>query len=224
MDVHLIDKARLIILYGEKVLGFYVKVYVLGDNREHSVKLSNFINSTGRTAIMSEEVPSDYSDLVEDMLHDGDKEFDLTVVISRQPVETCIEANRNERFRAAMCRNLKEAAMAKAARTNVLVLDGNDFRYDETSDIVGAWLGSHEQRRAEEEEEVREAKPVHHEDVFKHLLSFAERKPEHKKHKKAEREKDEEVEEAGQEEEEEEGPKPKGGGIVKSIKYTFGIE
>ena len=58
-----------------------MKIYVIGDDREAVVKLSNFVNSSGDTALMSQDVPLNYTELVEDMLDDKNHDFDLTVAI-----------------------------------------------------------------------------------------------------------------------------------------------
>jgi ribose 5-phosphate isomerase RpiB len=195
-----------------------MKVYVLGDDRERVVRLSNFINSTGGTAIMSEHVPSDYSELVEDMLGGDNRDFDLIVAISKQPIETSIEANRSGKLRAVVCRNPKEAAMARKAHTNVIVLDRNDFEDEDAGDIVEAWLGAPEQRATAEDAHAIRQNPIRqgqHTNVLGQLFSFANQKTVRKKRRSAER---------TEEEDQDEIPKPKGKGIIKNIKYTFGIE
>jgi ribose 5-phosphate isomerase RpiB len=190
-----------------------MKVYVLGDDRDRVVRLSNFINSTGGTAIMSEHVPADYNELVEDMLGGDNRDFDLTVAISKQPIETSIEANRSGKLRAVVCRDPQEAAMARKAHTNVIVLDRNGFEEEDAGDIVEAWLGASEQRATAED--ARAIKQTRHTDMLGQLFSFANRKTARKKRKSTERIEDDDQDEI---------PKPKGKGIIKNIKYTFGIE
>ena len=192
-----------------------MKVYVLGDDRESVIRLSNFINSAGSTAIISETVSSDYTALVEDLLDDKGRHTDLAVVISKQPIEASIEANRSGKFRAVVCRNKREAAKARKAHANVIVLDRGDLEDDGGGDIIEGWLGAEE--RGTEDEEVPEPKQANRPDTLKHLFSFANRKPARKKRNNTEREEEEEPED-------EEIPKPKGKGIIDNIKYTFGIE
>ena len=202
-----------------------MKVYVIGDDQEHAVRLCNFINSTGGTAILSEDVPSDYGELVDDMLEDKDSDFDLIVAISKHPIEVSIEANKSGKLRAVVCRNQQEAKMARKARTNVIVLDGSGLEEEEAGDIIEAWLGAAEQR-SDEEEEAPAAKPARHADEkLKRLFSFANQKPARKKRKPTERDEPEEREEEDDKDEEDEmPPKPKGKGFIKNLKYTFGVE
>ncbi len=192
-----------------------MKVYVLGDNHEHAVRLTNFINSVGNTAIMSEHSSSDYNELVDDMLDNKARGFDLIVAISKQPIETSIETNRNNAFRAAVCKNPKEAATARKAHANVIVLSGNNLDDDVAGDIVEAWLGVSAQGSTEEEAPVPRRMPQLSPDALKNLISFTSPKPSQKKRKSAEKD---------EEDESDEPPKPKGKGIIEDLKYTFGIE
>lgn len=191
-----------------------MKIYVIGDDREAVVKLSNFVNSSGDTALMSENVPSNYTELVDDLLDDKNHDFDLTVAISKQPIEASIEADRDSKFRAVVCRNLQEAAKARKARTNVIVLDCNDLEDDDAANIVEAWVKA----KPSSADEATTAKQTGHTDTAKHLFSFMDQKSVPKKRKI------EHVEKEPEEEPEEDLQKPKGKGIIKNIKYTFGLE
>jgi ribose 5-phosphate isomerase RpiB len=231
INFYFIDKARLIILYGDKVSGLFMKVYVAGDNRGQAVKLSNSINSAGNTAIMSENVSSDCRSLVDDILSQRSGSFDLVVAISKQPIETSIEANRNTSLRAAVCRNQKEADMAGKAHANVMVLEGDAIDDEIADDIVNAWFKA----TGQDSVAMSTSAPTKQKQgasAQKSTLSFANEKSNQKKRKNAVREEEpleedkegEEKQEAEQESEQQDEEPPKGKGIIDQLKYTFGIE
>lgn len=200
-----------------------MKVYVLGDEHSHALRLTNFINSVGNTAIMSERVSSDYNELVEDALRS--KDFDLMVAISKRPVETCIEANRDDRLRAAVCKDRKEASMARKAHANMAILDGNNLDDQDAENIVEALLKSPGQSglSAEEEEHSKSQRRIG--GIGSSLFSPSEQHAAHnKKKEEPAKESREEKKEEREEEHEDEIPKPRGKGLINSIKDMFGIE
>src|SRR5271157_5696746 len=151
-----------------------MRVYVLGDNREHVVKLSNYINANFGTAIISERIASSYGELVDDILEYREADFDLIVIVSKQPIETSIEANRSGKLMAAVCRNPKEATMAKKASANVVVLDCNGFDNEYADEIVGAWIAAGEGPKEEEHEtEAPTPRLAAHTEKLKQIFSFS---------------------------------------------------
>ncbi len=194
-----------------------MRVYVLGDDHGPVVKVANFINSLGHTAIISEAAPTGYEDIVKDMLDNHSYDYDLTVALAKGPVELSVSINRNGKFASAVCRDAQESAMARKARANVLVLDSNGFDPDDAGGIVEAWLGSPEPR-PQAAAQMPAPRKAGRSGMAAQLLSLTGIQPGQKKHKKEPRR------EERQEDAEDDAPRPKGKGIINSIKYTFGLE
>lgn len=194
-----------------------MKVYVIGDDHRHVVQVSNAINSAGHSAIISEADPSGSGEILDDMLDNRSYDFDLTVVVTKEPVELNILLNRNSKFSSAVCMSAKEAAIARKARANVLVLDSNGIDAASVGGMVKVMLGASSQAGTQ----TPEPKPARSSPSVSQLLSAVSSRA--GRHHKKEHEREEEKEEEAEEEPKDEG-KPKGKGLMNEIKYTFGID
>jgi ribose 5-phosphate isomerase RpiB len=184
--------------------------------------LANVINAASQTAIMSEVASEDYSELIDEAVDSIGEGYDLVVLISKSPAEACIAANKTSRIRAVVCKTQSDAAKAKKARANLIIIDISDLTKTAASSIMKGWFGSGTGSAPADEEPEDEKQESAIGNIGKGVLGALSSgagaiKERSKPKAKAAKEEEEE-------EEEDDTKKPKGGGIIKSIKYAFGIE
>lgn len=119
-----------------------MKVYITSSDGNKAIILSNIINSMGNAAILSEVQVRDHEDLVGDISEHLNYGFDVHVLISREPVEASLVANKTARIRAVICRTPADARRAHRARANVIIFDSAEFERGSIADIMGAWFSA----------------------------------------------------------------------------------
>ncbi|MGI0133867.1 MAG: RpiB/LacA/LacB family sugar-phosphate isomerase [Candidatus Micrarchaeaceae archaeon] len=119
-----------------------MKVYVTGDSSKHVVALANVLNYTNNVAIMSEVRSSDYEDLVMDVSENINKDFDIAAMVSENPIEANVQANKTGNLRAAVVRTAAEARYARKASVNLLIFDAATFNRNDALNIIGSWLST----------------------------------------------------------------------------------
>jgi ribose 5-phosphate isomerase RpiB len=138
-----------------------MKVYVAGDQKELCIRFANMINRSGNNCIISDEDSTDYRDLVRD-IKDSYNSYDLCILISSDPFDACIEANRISGLRAAVCKDIEDAASAISAKSNLVVIDAAKARSADARAILKSVLDSYgmpaKQQYAEEPQ--RREKPI----------------------------------------------------------------
>ena len=181
------------------------------------------INAAGSTAIMAERGSDSYTELIDKAAESLDYGYDLTFIVSKKPLEASIAANRTNKLRAVVCRTQADASKARRAKANIIIMDDEEFSKTSAASIMRGWLGSAPEPSSEEPEEEGPGRGVGITEMGSSMSGMLEagmgmiKKPFLNSKAKAKRE--EPVEE-----DEEDIKKPKGGGIIKSLKYTFGIE
>ncbi len=103
-----------------------MKIYVASDQNQLGIKLANMINRSGNNCIISDEDSDNYADLVRD-IKGSYTAYDLTILITKDPHDAAIEANRVTGIRAAVCKDAEDAAAAISARSNLVVVDSAKF-------------------------------------------------------------------------------------------------
>ena len=138
-----------------------MKIYVAGDQKELCIRFANMINRSGNNCIISDEDSGDYRDLVKD-IKDSYSSYDLCILISGDPFDACIEANRVSGLRAAVCKDIEDAAAAISAKSNLVVIDASRARSADARAILKSVLDSYGMpaKQQEVEEAQRREKPV----------------------------------------------------------------
>ncbi|MDE1869254.1 MAG: RpiB/LacA/LacB family sugar-phosphate isomerase [Candidatus Micrarchaeota archaeon] len=193
-----------------------MKVYVTGDSSKHVVALANVLNYTNNVAIMSEVKSSDYEDLVEDVSESINKDFDIAAMVSENPIEASVKANKTGNLRAAVVRTVAEARYARRAGVNLLIFDAAGFNRNDALNIITGWLSTASAPRGEPAVPRPERRRASiRESGASVLASFmpddAELRKPAKRQMPAPRVREEMPS----------GPAPKG--LLKKIKYTFGL-
>lgn len=107
-----------------------MKVYLASEQKELSIRLANIINRSGNTCIMSDEDSDDYRSLLKD-IRSSLAGYDLSILISKTPMEAAIEANKMGGVRATVCKDIEDAAAALQAKSNMIILDSSKvYRMD----------------------------------------------------------------------------------------------
>ena len=119
-----------------------MKIYVAGDQKELCIRFANMINRSGNNCIISDEDSADYRDLVKD-IKDSYNSYDLCILISSDPFDACIEANRISGLRAAVCKDIEDAAAAISAKSNLVVIDASKARSADARAILKSVLDSY---------------------------------------------------------------------------------
>jgi ribose 5-phosphate isomerase RpiB len=193
------------------------KAYILSENESHGIAMANAINAAGNTAIMAERGSDDYTDLIGQAAEGLDYGYDLTLLLTTKPLEANIAANKTNKLRAVVCSTQADASKARKARANIIIMDDDEFSKASAANIMRGWLGSTPEPSDEEEPEQSMGIAEMGKSAFGVLNSGISvlKRPARAK-AKAEKEEDED--------EAEDMKKPKGGGLIKQIKYTFCIE
>lgn len=192
-----------------------MKVYVTGDSAKHVVALANVLNYTNNVAIMSEVKSSDYEDLVMDVSENINRDFDIAAMVSENPIEANVKANKTGNLRAAVVRNVAEAKYARKAVVNLLIFDAATFNRNDALNIISGWLSTTAASKTEMNAPRPERPRVSVREAGSNVLaSFMPSESIAKRPAKRPMPK-------MKEERMPEGPAPKG--ILKKLKYTFGI-
>lgn len=119
-----------------------MKVYVTGDASKHIVALANALNYMNNVAILSEVRSDDYEDIVEDVSQNISKDFDIAAMVSENPIEASIKANKTGNLKAAVVRTVAEAKYARKAGVNLLIFDAAGFSKNDAINIISGWLST----------------------------------------------------------------------------------
>jgi hypothetical protein len=195
-----------------------MKVYVLSEDSPDGIALANAINSSSNTAIIGNPEDEEYLDLIDKAVDGLDDGYDISILITSKPIEANIKANRTSKLRAVVCRSQADAVGAKKARANLVILDANGFDESSVAGIMRG-LASSSGPTDEEDEPSKQGKSIS--EPFKSAIGVVKSgilggMKGQKRQKNKEESKDEK--------EEDDIKKPKNGGIIENIKYTFGIE
>lgn len=198
-----------------------MKAYILSEDESHGIALANIINTANHTAIMSEVASDSYSELIDEAVEGVDEGYDLTVLISKKPLEACIEANRTSKLRAVVCKTQSDAMKARRAKANVMIIDAGDFNKTTASSIMRGWFSAVSEPVESEPETSEQKSGIS--SIGRSALGILNSgaviiKGRGRQNARAEQET------SVEEEETEDLKKPKGKGVIKNIKYMFGIE
>src|SRR5579864_597625 len=134
-----------------------MRIYVFGDDRDVSIELANRLNESGVSAIIGNN--SDIAHIASKVGRD----FDYAIMISDNPIEASIAANKEPKIKAAVCYSQKIIKNALNSRVNMLILDQNTVDAIDIEDIFtnGAKLDAPQKTRIFEErkEQLRQTQP-----------------------------------------------------------------
>ncbi len=116
-------------------IGGPMRVYLASDDKGLSIRLANIINRSGNTCIMSDEDTGDYRVLIKD-IRDSISGYDVSILVSKTPMEAVIEANKVGGVRAAVCKDVDDAVSAMQAKSNVIILDSSKVYRMDTRGII----------------------------------------------------------------------------------------
>jgi ribose 5-phosphate isomerase RpiB len=193
------------------------KAYILSENESHGIAMANAINAAGNTAIMAEHGSNDYTDLISQAAEGLNYGYDLTLLLTTKPLEASIAANKTNKLRAVVCNTQADASKARKARANIIIMDDDEFSKASATNIMRGWLGATPESSEEDNEPEKSVGIAEAGKSAFGILSSSVSMLKKPTRTKAKVEK-EEVEEG------EDIKRPKGGGLIKQIKYTFGIE
>lgn len=112
-----------------------MKVYLASDQKELCIRLANIINRSGNTCIMSDEDSEDYMTLLKDV-RSSMSGYDISILISKEPMKASIEANRMGGIRATVCKDTEDAEAAIEAKSNLIILDSSKVYRMDTRSII----------------------------------------------------------------------------------------
>lgn len=183
-----------------------MKIYVLSENKEKEIAISNMLAKANHSPIISEVSSDDYNELIEDAIDNAKSGYELMVMVSSDSVDACIEANKSGKLRALVCSTAEDAARARKAGVNLIIIDNSATKTD-SYNVIRGWLGSAAGPAPKREYAEKQSS----------LSKITRIMPQRK-------EKEKEAEKEPEPEEEEMEPPKKGTGIIGKIKYTFGVE
>ena len=180
-----------------------MKVYVLSENKEKEIAIANMMAKANHSPIISEVSSDDYNELIEDAIGNAKSGYDLMVMVSSDSVDACIEANKSGKLRALVCSTAEDAARARKAGVNLIIIDNSTTKTD-SYNVIRGWISGTAPAQKREYAEKQQSS----------LSKIAKMMPQKKEAEK----------EPKQEEEEDMPPPKKESGIIGKIKYTFGVE
>ncbi|HUY70520.1 MAG TPA: hypothetical protein VMV00_03055 [Candidatus Baltobacteraceae bacterium] len=185
-----------------------MKIYLISENKDMEIAMANAISKANHSPIMSELSYGDYNDMIDEAIDNVKSGYDLMLMFASDSINACIEANKTGKLRAVVCSTQEDAARAKKAGVNLVIIDG-DANKTEAYGVIRGLLSATAQQPTKKEPEKQQpaAKPL-----FK--------MPQMQRGQRVEEEEGEEPEE-----EEDDAPPPKKeDGIVGKIKYHFGLD
>jgi len=194
-----------------------MKAYILSEDESHGIALANAINAAGSTAIIEEHESNSYVELIDKAAESLENGYDLIVLVSRKPLEANIVANKTTKLRAVVCRTQTDASKARKARANIIIMDDGEFSKTSASGIMRGWIGSAPEPQSEEDP----AQSIGISEMGRSALGALSSRISMLKKSTHTRTR---VERENSEDDEDDVRKPKGGGIIKNIKYAFGLE
>ncbi len=129
-----------------------MKVYLASEDKTILIRLANIINKGGNSCIMSDAEADGYKGILRDM-RNAVGNFDIMLLVSGSPAAAAIEANRVDGFRASVCKNHEDAVDAASAKANLIVLDLSRIHTIDINSILeecGAQRGAGRHREAAE--------------------------------------------------------------------------
>ncbi|HVC58477.1 MAG TPA: hypothetical protein VND15_03315 [Candidatus Acidoferrales bacterium] len=183
-----------------------MKIYLISDNKAMEIAMANAIAKANHSPIMSELSYGDYNDMIDEAIDNLKSGYDLMLMFASDSINACIEANKTGKLRAVVCSTQEDAARAKKAGVNLVIIDG-DANKTEAYGVIRGLLSATVQQSPKKEAEKQQpaSKPL-----FKMPMQR--------------RQQAEEEEEEPEEEEDEGTPPKKESGIVGKIKYHFGLD
>ena len=203
-----------------------MRVYLASEGRGPGIKLANIINSSGSTCIIGDVDSDDYRALIKG-IRDSADDFDLSILVSRNPMAAAMEANRTAGLRASVCKDPEDAAEAMEAKANLIVLDEAKLGKEGIQGILESCdsaMGGGKQHARPERAEAHKEKGQRRwgfadsvKGMFGASDDYVGREHVQNKREETRKERDEEPEPR-------ERRKRGSGGMLDSLKDTFGIE
>ena len=115
---------------------------VVGSDRDACIEFANALNASesGAAAIIG---GSEYTDAVGRL----GREVDAIAMLSEKPIADAIAANRNQKVRAAVCRNAGDVRDAASCGANLFVVSAFDAQKHQTAAVaamIGKYNGAHD--------------------------------------------------------------------------------
>ena len=181
-----------------------MRIYVISDNKDKEIALANAVAKAGNSPIMSELSGDDYTEMIDEAIDNSKSGYDMVVMLSADSVDACIEANKTGKLRAIVCSTAEDAAKARRAGVNLVVIDSSSTKA-EIANVARGIMSS----PAAAVQPMQKKEPIER-PAPKPMFSGIMKKKEQKQKEEAQ--------------EEDEPAPPKEGGIMSKIKYTFGLE
>ena len=190
-----------------------MKVFIVSDNKRNGIALANMVNASGNIGIISESDASEPQQIVSELELHRDS-FRLAFVVTDKPLYACVETNKSDKLRAAVCINSRDVEEAKEAFANVIVLRNSSFQKLNIGDIIYASTGKEIQQLNGLQDSLSSGrKPQKQQKV-----------QQRRQNKETDDYEDEDVEEEPTQSNSKYNDRDKGKGIFGKLKNTLGIE
>ncbi len=201
-----------------------MKIFLAAEDRTMGIKLANSINKSGSTCILGDEETSDRDTLLQEVKEEYSA-YDMSILVSGEPLEATMEANKVGGLRAAACKDVSGIADAMEAKCNLLILDANRLRGINTQDMLKTmddYLSGKKKKPAAQETLVKSESKSQGSGMMgslKGAFGMGEQTVQEKPKERAK------VQEKAKPKDEEYKPRRKGkGGFFNSLKDTFGVD
>jgi hypothetical protein len=194
-------------------LGIIVKFYIISDKASIAVHISNLVNATGNSAMVSENFAT-WQDQIDD-LRKVARDYDFYIIASQSTNKANIEANKIDEIKAFIYvdgESIQDILKESAANTLVISSSlGKQAVTDVVKEFVQVVSGA--PPKAAQVKLTPTAKPAEKRQKPKQKKVLVEEEP-----PKAE------VDDKEEDEPEEKDEGPKGKGLISKVKYTFGFD
>ncbi len=118
-----------------------MRTYILAESPEAAISVSNIVSASGATPIISNKRARSYREMLDEIAAQQDA-YDLYFMVTADPVNASIDANKRHGMRAYFCDSQRYVAASRDAGTNVVVLDIRTVSRPEYSSIISGFAGS----------------------------------------------------------------------------------
>lgn len=114
-----------------------MRAYIMSESPEGAISVSNAVSSSGSTPIISNRRAKGYMEMLDEIASQAGS-YDLFFMVTSDPVNASIDANKRPGIRAYFCDNQKYVSMSRDAGANVIIFDLRTVGRPEYTDIISS--------------------------------------------------------------------------------------
>ncbi len=118
-----------------------MRAYIMSEAPEGAISVSNVVSASGSTPIISNRRAKGYRDMLDEIAAQAGS-FDMFFMVTSDPINASIEANKRPGLRAYFCDSQRYVNMSRDAGANVIILDLRTVSRPEYASIISGIVSS----------------------------------------------------------------------------------